>query len=94
MRNILDATQALEIVASCLVETLVNVRGEMTPSERKGCSFKDFYDHHFPMFKGNLNSREAREWLTNLKELLRVINCTEEERVKYAAYKFFGEARL
>jgi hypothetical protein len=45
------------------------------------------------MFKGNLNSGEAREWLTSLEELLRVMNCIEEQRVKYTTYKFSGEAR-
>jgi hypothetical protein len=45
------------------------------------------------MFKGNLNSREARDWLTNLEELLRVMDCTEEQKVKYAVCKFFGEAK-
>jgi hypothetical protein len=89
----LDATQALEAVASHLVETLVNVQGVPTPSERKGCSFKEFYEHHFPMFKGNLNFGEAREWLTSLEELLQVMDCTEEQRVKYAAYKFSRDAR-
>jgi hypothetical protein len=59
-RNVLDATQALEVVASRLVEALVNVRGVPTPSGSKGCSFKEFYEHPFPMFKGNLNSGEAR----------------------------------
>jgi hypothetical protein len=93
MRNVLDATQALEAVASCLVEALVNVRGEWTPSRGKGCFFKEFYEHPFPMFKGNLNSGETRDWLTNLEELLRVMDYTEEQRVKYAAYKFSGEAR-
>jgi hypothetical protein len=58
-RNVLDTTQALEAVTSRLVEALVNVRGVPTPSERKGCSFKEFYEHPFPMFKGNLNSGEA-----------------------------------
>jgi hypothetical protein len=70
MRNVLYTTQALEAVASRLVEALVNVRGVPTQSERKGCSFKEFYEHPFPMFKGNLNSGEAREWLTSLEELL------------------------
>jgi hypothetical protein len=60
IRNVLDATQALEVVASHLVEALVNVRGEGTPSGGNGCSFKEFYEHHFPIFKGNLNSGEAR----------------------------------
>jgi hypothetical protein len=45
------------------------------------------------MLKGNLNSGEAREWLTSLEELLRVMDCTKEQRVKYAAYKFSREAR-
>ena len=92
-RNVLDATQALEAVASHLVEALVNVRGEWTSSGGKGCSFKDFYKHHFPMFKGNLNSGEVREWLTSLEELLRVMDYTEEQKVKYTAYKFSREAR-
>jgi hypothetical protein len=61
LRNVLDATQALKTVASRLVEALVNVRGERTPSGRKGCSFKELYEHHFPMFKGNLNFEEVRE---------------------------------
>jgi hypothetical protein len=93
MRNVLDTTQALEAMASRLVEALVNVQGKRTPSGGKGCSFKEFYEHPFPLFKGNLNSREARDWLMNLEELLRVMDCTEEQRVKYAAYKFSGEAR-
>jgi hypothetical protein len=92
-RTVLDATQALEAVASRLVEALANVRGERTPNGGKGCFFKEFYEHHFPMFKGNLNSGVARDRLTNLEELLRVMDCTEEQRVKYAAYKFYGEAR-
>jgi hypothetical protein len=92
-RNVLDATQALEAVTSRLVEALVNVRGVLTPNGSKGCSFNEFYEHPFPMFKGNLNSGEAREWLTCLEELLRVMDCTEEQRVKYVAYKFSGEAR-
>jgi hypothetical protein len=92
-RNVLDTTQALEVVASHLMEALVNIRGEGTPSGSKGCSFKEFYEHSFPMFKGNLNSREARDWLTSLENLLRVMDYTDEQRVKYATYKFFGEAR-
>jgi hypothetical protein len=68
-RNVLDATQALEAVTSRLVKALVNVRGEWTRSGGKGCSFKEFYEHPFPMFKGNLNSGEARDWLMNLEEL-------------------------
>jgi hypothetical protein len=43
--------------------------------------------------RGNLNSGEVREWLTSLEELLQVMNCTEEQRVMYAAYKFSRKAR-
>jgi hypothetical protein len=92
-RNILDATQALEVVANRLVEALVNVRGEETPSGSKGCSFNELYEHHFLIFKGNLNSGEVREWLTSLEKLLRVMDCTREQNVKYVAYRFSGKAR-
>ena len=92
-RNVLDAIQALEAVASRLVEALVNVWGERTPSGGKSCSFKKFYEHHFPMFKENLNFEEARVWLMRLEELLWVMDYIEEQRVKYVAYKFSGEAR-
>ena len=89
----MDAIQALEAVASHLVEALVNVRGERTPSGVKSCSFKEFYEHPFPMFKGNLNFGEVRVWLMSLEELLQVMNYIEEQRVKYAAYKFSRQAR-
>ena len=52
-RNILDATQALEAMTSRLVEAFVNVQREGTPNGGKGCSFKEFYEHFFPMFKEN-----------------------------------------
>jgi hypothetical protein len=45
------------------------------------------------MFKGNLDSGKAREWLTNLEKLLQVMDSTKEQRVKYAAYKFSRKAR-
>jgi hypothetical protein len=93
MRNVLDATQALEAMVSRLMEALVNVRGERTPSGGKGCSFKEFYKHPFPMFQGKLNSDETRKWLTNLEELLQVMDYIDEERIKYTAYMFSGEAR-
>ena len=80
-------------MASRLVEALVNVRGERTPSGGKGYSFEEFYEYPFPMFKGKLNFGEARVWLMRLEELLQVMNCTKEQRVKYAAYKFSIEAR-
>lgn len=53
-----------------MVEALVNIRGEGTPGENKCCSFKEFDEHHFPVFNGNLNSGEANDWLMNLEELL------------------------
>jgi hypothetical protein len=44
-RNVLDATQALGVVASHLLKGVVDVRGEGTPRGGKGCSFKEFYKH-------------------------------------------------
>jgi len=57
------------------------------------CSFKEFDEHPFPILKGNLNLEGAKNWLMNLEELLQAMDCTEEQRVKYAAYKFSGKVR-
>ena len=92
-RNVLYATQALEAVVSCLMKALVNVQGDGTSSGSKACSFKEFYEQPFPMFKGNLNSKEVRVWLTRFEKLLQVLDCTKEQIVKYITYKFSGEAR-
>jgi len=58
--NVLDTTQALEKVTSLHVEALFNFRGELTPSGKKGCSFKKFDEHPFLVFKGNLNPKGAK----------------------------------
>jgi len=55
----------------------------------KCCSFKEFDKYLFSVFEGNLDFEGAKNWLLNLNELLRVMDCIEEQRVKYAAYKFF-----
>jgi len=66
-RNVLDATNAVEKMASLLLKALVNIQGERTPSGKKGCSFKEFDEHHFPLFKGHLNPKGAKNWLMNLE---------------------------
>jgi hypothetical protein len=43
------------------VEALVNVQREGNPSGSKGFSFKEFYEHYFPVFKENLNFGEAKD---------------------------------
>ena len=45
------------------------------------------------MFKGGLNSKEAKDWLMKLEELLWAMDCTKEQRVKYMTYKFSRGAR-
>jgi hypothetical protein len=56
-----SATQALETVASLLAEALVNIRGEGTPSGMKGYSFKEFDEHPFTVFSGDLNFKEVKD---------------------------------
>ena len=80
-------------MASHLVEALVNIQGVPTPSGGRVILSRSFMRILFPMFKGNLSSREARVWRTRLEELLQVMDCTEEQRVKYVTYKFSEEAR-
>jgi hypothetical protein len=36
---------------------------------------------------------ECKHWLTNVEEILRLVSCTEEQKVEYTAYQLSGEAR-
>lgn len=89
----MEATQAIETVAIFLVVALVNIRGEGTSSGRRGCHFKEFDEHPFPMFDGNLSPTRVKNWLMDLKELFRAMDCIEKQRIMYTAYKFHEEAR-
>ena len=48
----------------------------------------------FPLvFKGTTEPMEAEKWIIEMEKVFRVLECSEDERVAYAAYKI-GRAHV
>jgi hypothetical protein len=48
---------------------------------------------HIPSFERKRDPMECENWLTDVKEILQLAGCTEEQKVQYTAYRLSGEAR-
>ncbi|KAF5472045.1 hypothetical protein F2P56_008793 [Juglans regia] len=48
---------------------------------------------HPPTFDGRGDATLAEDWIQDIEELLRVINCTDVQKVLYSAFKLTGEAK-
>ncbi|XP_057952368.1 uncharacterized protein LOC131146651 [Malania oleifera] len=59
----------------------------------RGCTFQQFTQANPPAFAGGPNPIVAEDWIQEIEELLGVLECTEEQKVKYATYKLVGEAK-
>jgi hypothetical protein len=63
------------------------------PIEGTKCSLKDFCSNHSKSFDGRGDHIHAENWLNGVEELLATIECANEQKVAYAAYKLTGEAK-
>jgi hypothetical protein len=52
-----------------------------------GCSFHDFYSHHFSTYDGTGGHLSVENWLNDIEELLETVGCTEEQKVAYTTFK-------
>ncbi|XP_041016169.1 uncharacterized protein LOC121258691 [Juglans microcarpa x Juglans regia] len=48
---------------------------------------------HPPTFDGQGDATLAEDWIQDIEEILHVINCTDEQKVLYSAFKLTGEAK-
>ena len=51
-----------------------------------GCTFETFNRQHPPVFEGQPDAIAAENWVLKIEKLVEVMNCTEEQRVKYATF--------
>ncbi|XP_040992544.1 uncharacterized protein LOC121239363 [Juglans microcarpa x Juglans regia] len=58
-----------------------------------GCTIDQFNRMHPPTFDGRGDPTLAEDWIQDIEEILRVINCTDEQEVLYSAFKLTGEAK-
>ncbi|XP_041025378.1 uncharacterized protein LOC121265774 [Juglans microcarpa x Juglans regia] len=58
-----------------------------------GCTVEQFNRMHPPTFDGRGDATLAKDWIQDIKEILCVINCTDEQKVLYSTFKLMGEAK-
>ncbi|KAF5458598.1 hypothetical protein F2P56_022619 [Juglans regia] len=48
---------------------------------------------HPPTFDGRGDATLAEDWIQDIEEILRIINCMDEQKVLFSAFKLTGEAK-
>ena len=64
------------------------------PQQREtiGCSHRDFATYQFRLFDGMQGPMVAEAWITDIQDLFENLDCTDDQKVRYAGLKFTGEA--
>ena len=52
----------------------------------QGCTFEKFNRQRPPIFEGQPDAVAAENWVLQIEKLMEVMNCTKEQRVKYATF--------
>ncbi|KAF5468917.1 hypothetical protein F2P56_013025 [Juglans regia] len=58
-----------------------------------GCTIEQFNRMHPPTFDGRGDATLAEDWIQDIEEILRIINCMDEQKVLISAFKLTGEAK-
>ncbi|XP_035546584.1 uncharacterized protein LOC118348632 [Juglans regia] len=89
-----SASEVLRVAVHQLIDDLVqNPLGRQLNFIEGGCTVKQFNRMHPPLFDGRGDPTLAEDWIQDIEEILRVLTCTEEQKVAYATFKLIGEAK-
>ena len=88
----LDMAQLVHAMARQFVTTITDLRREVPREEERGCPFKRFERLHILSFNEKRDPMECENWLTDVEEILRLVGCTEEQKVQYTSYRLSGDA--
>ncbi|XP_041025395.1 uncharacterized protein LOC121265796 [Juglans microcarpa x Juglans regia] len=58
-----------------------------------GCTFEQFNRTHPPTFDGRGDTNAAEDWIQDIEEIYDVLECTDQQKVRSAAFKLTGEAK-
>jgi len=77
-----------------LVKNLAQIDGlvQPPPLESPNRVFFDFYKLKHPPFTGGHDPLEAQNWLDELNKIFEVVQCTDKQKVTFAAYMLKGAA--
>ncbi|XP_042950230.1 uncharacterized protein LOC122282335 [Carya illinoinensis] len=89
-----SAIEVLQAVAQQLIEELMqNPPGHNRNRNERGCTMEQFNRMHPPSFDGKGKPTLTEDWVQDIKEILRVLNCIDEQKVSYTTFKLTGEAK-
>jgi hypothetical protein len=60
--------------------------------QKEGCSFMEFRKQNPPTFAGETDPMVAKNWLLKMEKLLKVLHCTNSQKVEYATFALEGPA--
>ena len=84
-RAIADAMQAM-------VQALQNQAQSNAGGDGEFRYLEKFQRNNPPTFKGRYDPDGAQEWLKAIEKIFRVMNCTEEQKVRFGTHMLAGEA--
>ncbi|KAF5459719.1 hypothetical protein F2P56_019641, partial [Juglans regia] len=62
-------------------------------NNESGCTFEQFNRTHPPTFDGRVDSNATEDWIQDIEEIFSVLECTDQQKVRFAAFKLIGEAK-
>jgi hypothetical protein len=60
--------------------------GGMTSKGQQECTFEKFNWQHPLVFEGQPDAIAVENWVLQIEKLMDMMNCTKEQRVKYATF--------
>ncbi|XP_035551052.1 uncharacterized protein LOC118349650 [Juglans regia] len=89
-----SSSEVLRATAHQLIDDLTqNPSGRQRNNSEGGCTFKQFNSTHPPTFDGRSDSNAAEDWMQDIEEIFSVLECTDQQKVRFAAFKLIGEAK-
>ncbi|KAF5465165.1 hypothetical protein F2P56_015194 [Juglans regia] len=58
-----------------------------------GCTFEQFNRTHPPTFDGRGETNAVEDWIQDIEEIFSILECTDQPKVRFAAFELIGEAK-
>jgi hypothetical protein len=68
------------------IQRIVQEQREKQLEDISAQAFGEFWKLRPPVFRGNVSPDDARNWLSIVESILRVIPCTDDEKVLFITY--------
>ncbi|XP_057972680.1 uncharacterized protein LOC131160817 [Malania oleifera] len=83
-----DSDVVLRSVARHVIAKIAqSSREQGGPTANQGYTIENFSKMNPPVFSGGANPKVAKNWMQEIKKILMVLYCTDEQRVLYVTYK-------